>query len=280
VQPRRVLVTGAAGQLGRVLRERLPAHMAEHHAASGWRWRFSDLAEMAPLDPAEQAAGHEAVRCDLADAHGVRALLEGVDAVVHLGGCSVEAPWPTLIAANLVGAIHVYEAARAQGTERVVFASSNHAIGLYRRTQHIDHHALPRPDSRYGISKAFGEDLAWLYAHKHRVKSLCLRIGSCVEQPRNARMLATWLSHGDLLRLVAMGLVADYRYEIVYGVSANRDAWWDNRRAHELGYRPQDDASAWTAALAGVGGTSAIADAFQGGHFAADEFEGHPDDIA
>lgn len=269
----RVLLTGAAGALGRVLRERLPAQLAQQHPDILWQWRFSDLADMAALTAEEDDAGGELVRCDLADAPAVNRLLHGVDAVVHMGGFSVEGAWSTLLRANIVGTIHLYEAARTAGVERVVFASSNHAIGLYRRSQRIDHLASPRPDSRYGVTKAFGEDLAWLYAHKHRVKSLCLRIGSCVEQPRNARMLSTWLSYGDLLRLVTVGLVADYRYDIVYGVSANRGSWWDNRRAHELGYAPQDDASAWAAELQDVQGASALADQFQGGHFAAEEFD-------
>jgi uronate dehydrogenase len=273
MKTQRILLTGAAGALGRVLRERLPAQLAQQHPDTLWQWRFSDLAEMTPLTAEEDDAGCELVRCDLADAPAVNLLLRGVDAVIHMGGFSVEGPWDTLLSANVVGLINLYEAARVAGTERVVFASSNHAIGFYRRGQRIDHLSSPRPDSRYGLTKAFGEDLAWLYAHKHRVRSLCLRIGSCVEKPRNARMLSTWLSHGDLLRLVTVGLKADYRYDIVYGVSANRDSWWDNRRAHELGYAPQDDASAWTAELRGVTSASAVAEQFHGGNFAAEEFD-------
>jgi uronate dehydrogenase len=273
---KRVLVTGAAGALGQVLRGRLPAHLAAQAPAQGWRFRFSDLAEMAPATEAERLSGSEFMRCDLADAAAVFALLEGIDAVVHLGGRSTEGAWGDLVAANLVGAINLYEAARQQRTDRVLFASSNHAVGLYRRSDYIDHAAPARPDSRYGVTKAFGEDLAWLYAHKHRVKSLCLRIGSCVERPHNARMLSTWLSYGDLLRLVTMGLLADYRYDIVYGVSANRRAWWDNRRALELGFRPEDDAEAFAAELNEHVSPSEIAEAFQGGNFAAVEFEGDP----
>ncbi len=270
----RVLVTGAAGALGRVLRQRLPAHLAAQAPGTAWRFRFSDLSEMAPADEAERRAGSEFVRCNLMHADDVQQLLQGVDAVVHLGGRATEGRWDELIGPNLVGTINLYEAARVQRTDRVLFASSNHAVGLYRRDEPIDHHAPPRPDSRYGVSKAFGEDLAWLYAHKHRVRSLCLRIGSCTERPRNARMLATWLSHGDWLRLVAMGLVADYRYEIVYGVSANRRAWWDNRRAFELGYRPEDDAEAFAAELASQRADSELAERYQGGHFVADDFDG------
>ena len=276
---KRVLITGAAGTLGRVLRERLPAHLAAQAPGQEWRFRFSDLAEMAPATAAERRQGCDFMRCDLADAQAVHALLEDVHAVVHLGGRSTESGWNELIASNLVGVINLYEAARRRGSERVLLASSNHAIGLYRRSERLDHRSAARPDSRYGVCKAFGEDLAFLYAHKHRVSSLCMRIGSCVEQPHNARMLASWLSYGDLLRLVTMGLMADYRYEIVYGVSANRRAWWDNRRAQELGYRPEDDAEAYAAELQHAVSASAVAETFQGGHFAAEEFEGDIDAI-
>jgi uronate dehydrogenase len=278
---RRVLVTGAAGQLGQVLRHRLAQHLSAKHAALGsWRLRWSDRSEMTPLSPQEESEGHDLVRCDLTDAAAVNALLDGVDAVVHLGGQSVEADWDALLKANFLGLINLYEAARQRGTDRVLFASSNHAIGLYRREQCLDHTSSPRPDSRYGVSKAFGEDLAWLYAHKHRVRGFCMRIGSCTAEPRNARMLSTWLSHDDLLRLVATGLVADYRHEIVYGVSANRDSWWDNSRAYALGYSPKDDASAWDQALGGITSDNPITEAFQGGNFAAVEFEGDPHSVA
>jgi uronate dehydrogenase len=271
----RVVVTGAAGELGGVLRAHLAAHLGAEHARRGpWQMVFSDRAEMAPLLPHEAAAGHRLQRCDLTDAAAVQALLHGAHAVVHLGGFSVEGDWPTLLAANVQGVVNLYEAARRNGVDRVLFASSNHAIGLYRRGERLDETSQPRPDSRYGVTKAFGENLAYLYAHKHRVRSWCMRIGSCTPEPKNARALSTWLSHGDLLRLVATGLVADYRHEIVYGVSANRDSWWDNRRAMQLGYAPQDDAAAWADRLREKRSSDPIAEAFQGGHFAAAEHEG------
>jgi uronate dehydrogenase len=277
--PRRLLVTGAAGALGRVLRERLAAHLASTWGEGTWTLRWSDRAEMAPLSAPESAAGHELVRCDLADAAVVSDLLAGVHSVIHLGGFSVEGSWDVLASANLLGVIHLYEAARRHGCDRVLFASSNHAIGFYRRGTRIDHRSPPRPDSRYGVTKAFGEDLGWLFAHKHGVRSFNMRIGSCVEAPRNARMLSTWLSYGDFLRLLDVGLRADYRYEIVYGVSANAASWWDNRRAIELGYAPQDDASTWTETLRSRVSDQPVAELFHGGHFAADEFEGRVDEL-
>ncbi len=259
----RVLITGAAGSLGGVLRERLAGRFA--------LLRLSDRVAIADAGP-----GEEAVTCELADAAGVAALCEDMDAVVHLGGQPNEADWPTVHAANIAGAINLWEGARQHGVDRVLFASSNHAIGLYRRTQRLDHETPPRPDGRYGLSKAFGEDLAALYAYKFGVRAFCMRIGSCFPEPTNARMLSTWQSYGDFARLVRAGLRADYDFEIVYGVSRNTRGWWDNANAFRLGYDPQDDAEAFAAKVAQIGPSDALEGAFQGGGFASTEFVGDP----
>lgn len=259
----RVLVTGAAGQLGRTLREGLRGRYA--------LLRLSDVAETEPA-----GEGEEVVRCDLADAEAVAALCEGVDAVVHLGGHSREAPWETIWRSNMLGAIHLWEGAKRHAVDRVLFASSNHAIGLYRRHERLDHRTPPRPDGRYGLSKAFGEDLAALYAYKWGVRGFCMRIGTCFPEPMNERALHTWQSRGDFLRLVRTGLEADYLFEIVYGVSANPRAWWDNSRVEALGYAPQDDAEAYRDEVEGIVPEDPIDAAFQGGSFAADEFRGDP----
>jgi uronate dehydrogenase len=259
----RVLVTGAAGRLGLTLREGLRGEYA--------LLRLSDVAEMAPAGP-----GEEVVRCDLADAAGVAALCDGIDAVVHMGGCPHEADWPTIHGANILGAINLWEGAKAHGVDRVVFASSNHAIGLYRREERLDHTTAARPDSRYGLSKAFGEDLAALYAFKWGVRGFCMRIGTCFPEPTDARALQTWLSRPDFVRLVRTGLSADYLFEIVYGVSANTTTWWDNRRAFELGFAPEDNAEDFREKVEGLGPADAIAGAFQGAGFASADFAGDP----
>ncbi len=258
----RLLITGAAGALG--------SHARKHFQGRFRHLRLSDMNEMGPAAP-----GEEVVRCNLADPFAVEDLCANVDAILHLGGRATEADWPTVRAANIEGAINVWEAARRHRVDRVLFASSNHAIGLYPRTRSIDHDDRTRPDSRYGASKAFGESLAELYAAKHGIRGFVMRIGSCFPEPVDARMLTTWLSYGDFIRLVEVGLSADYLFEIVYGVSANtRAGWWDNSNAHRLGYRPQDDAEAFADRIAHIRFEQAAAELTHGGPYVSAEFEG------
>ncbi len=259
----RILLTGAAGNLGRVLRAQLRGRFA--------LVRVSDIGEMAPVE-----AGEEVVRCDLSDAEATQRLCTGIDAILHFGAQSTEAPWPAILAANIAGSINLWEAARLAGVERVLFASSNHVVGLYRRTEHFDHRVMPRPDGRYGVSKAFGEDLASLYAMKHGVKAFCMRIGSCFERPTNARMLSTWLSFADLDRLIRVGLTADYLFEIVYGQSRNTRVWWDNSNAYRLGYDPQDNAEAYAGEVEGKVSGNPLEEDFQGGGFVSPDFSADP----
>src|SRR4030095_7739116 len=140
------------------------------------------------------------------DRAAVAELLRDVEAVVHLGGVSTEAPFGPILAANIVGVFHLYEGARLHGARRVVFASSNHVIGFYRQDEVIDTRVPPRPDTYYGVSKAFGENLSRYYWERHGIEPVCLRIGSCFPKPTNRRMLSTWLSYDDLERLVVASL--------------------------------------------------------------------------
>jgi uronate dehydrogenase len=257
----RLLLTGAAGGLGKVLRRGL--------VGSAEIIRLSSRSEIGELAPHE-----EHVRADLADTDAVDRMLEGVDAVVHMGGQSTEAGWDVVIAANIVGCIHLYEAARKAGTKRIIFASSNHVIGMHPRDRRLDHTTAPRPDSRYGLSKAFGEDLACFYAYKHGISSLCIRIGSSFPEPKNRRMLSTWQSYDDLIQQIRVGLTADYLFEIVYGVSANSRGWWDNANAERLGYRPKDDSERFAAKVGEIGDGDPVSDALQGGAFAGREYVG------
>lgn len=229
----RILLTGAAGGLGRVLRERLP-----HYADV---LRVSDIAPIG-----EARANEEAVVCNLADASAVDALVRGVDVIVHLGGVSVERPFEEVLPANIQGAYHLYEAARRHGVHRIVFASSNHVTGFYRQDEVIDTLAPQRPDSYYGLSKAFGEQLAQFYFDRYGMETVCLRIGSSFPEPKDRRMLATWLGYDDLEQLVRRAMfVPNVKCTIVYGVSANRDVWWDNSHAAHLGYAPTQTSELW-----------------------------------
>jgi uronate dehydrogenase len=233
----RLLLTGAAGGLGRALRPRL--------APLARVLRVSDVTELEPAAPHE-----EVVRCDLADRAAVHELVRDVSAVVHLGAVSVEGPFEPILASNIVGVFHLYEAARVHGVRRIVFASSNHVIGFHLQGARIDSEAPLRPDGNYGVSKAFGESLSRFYFDRYGIETVCLRIGSCFPEPRDRRMLVTWLSYRDLAELVRCALAAPkVGHMIVYGASANRDSWWDNRTAASLGWKPVDSTEPFRAAL-------------------------------
>ncbi len=257
---RRLLLTGAAGALGTVLRDHLPA-LADV-------LRVSDLA---PLGAARNR--EEAVPCDLGDAAGMLDLTRDVDAVVHMGGVSGESRFADLHHANILGMYHLFEGCRKNGVARVVWASSNHAIGFYPRTRTIDATVPQRPDTAYGLTKAFGEDLAQYYRDKYGIEAVSLRIGSCFPKPVDRRMLATWLSYPDLVHLVERSLLAPaVGHTVVFGVSANQESFWDNRAASALGFRPGDNAEDYRAEIeastAPVGPDDPLV-RYQGGQFTA-----------
>jgi len=235
--PRTVLLTGAAGGVGSFLRASLPGY--------GYQLRLTDLV---PVPGAPQA-----LAVDLRDLAAVRAAVRGVDAIVHLGGLSLEDSFEHILDANIRGSYHLYEAARLEGVRRVVFASSSHTVGFVPRPEQPGPDPLPvevplRPDSYYGLSKCFGESLASLYADKYGVQTVSIRIGSCFERPRDTRMLSTWLSPADAARLVHAALSAPgVHHRVVYGISANTRGWWDLEPARALGYQPQDDSEAYAA---------------------------------
>lgn len=232
----RLLLTGAAGGLGRVLRPRLRPRCT--------LLRVSDIAAMDPPGP-----GEEVVEAPLQDRGAVRALLAGMDAVVHLGGISTEQPFDAILQANIVGTYNLYEAARQHGVRRIVFASSNHVTGFYRQDEVIDASMPVRPDGYYGISKAFGENLSRFYFDRYGIETVCLRIGSSFPEPKDRRMLATWLSYDDLERLVVASLAAPVAgHSIVYGMSDNTTTWWDNTPARHIGFRPRDSSESFRAA--------------------------------
>ncbi|OZI26887.1 NAD-dependent dehydratase [Bordetella genomosp. 9] len=221
-------MTGAAGGLGKVLRGRLKSYTDV--------LRLSDIADLGGAQP-----GEEIVIGNLADAGFVDGMVAGVDAIVHMGGVSVERPFDEILPANIQGVYNLYEAARKHGVKRVVFASSNHVIGFYRQGQVIDADVPVRPDGYYGISKAFGENLSRFYFDRYGIETVCLRIGSSFPEAKDRRMLVTWLSYDDLTHLIAQSLFTPHvGHTIVYGASANRDSWWDNSRAAHLGFQPKD----------------------------------------
>lgn len=258
-----ILITGAAGGIGTHLRREL---------AGRYALRLSDVRPLAP------GAGETFVPADLSDMDALLRATQGVDALLHLGGYSVEGPWQDILDANIVGAYNAFEAARRNGVPRVLFATSNHAVGFYRRDETIDHHVVPRPDSRYGVSKVFGEAIGSLYADKHGLQVTCLRIGNFGDVPLDKRRLSIWLHPDDLVQLCRIGLEhPDIRFEVLYGASLNDRTWWDNSRAYALGYRPKHRAEDHVAhALAEQAKLPAdpVGDFYQGGTFCSMEFSG------
>jgi uronate dehydrogenase len=224
----RLLLTGAAGGLGQALRPRLKANCSILRSAD--RVAFGLAGEQ-----------EELVLADLADASAVMAMMQGVDAVVHLGGVSTEAAFEPILQGNILGVYNLYEAARKQGVKRIVFASSNHVTGFYKQSETINASHAPRPDSLYGVSKAFGEDLSRFYYDRYGIESACVRIGSSFPEPKDRRMLATWLSFDDLHRLITACLTTPVLgHSIIFGMSNNAVTWWDNAQAKHIGYQALD----------------------------------------
>jgi uronate dehydrogenase len=236
--PRTILLTGAAGIVGTLMRGLLPSY--------GYELRLLDAV------PIEDEP--EAIVADLADREALREAVRGVDAVIHLAGISLEASFEAILSANIQGTYHLYEAVREEGVGRVVFASSNHAVG-YTRWPAPGDPPVPvdvphRPDTFYGLSKCFGEDLAQLYWDKHGIETVSVRIGSCFPEPTSVRMLSIWMSPADGARLFHAALTApDVGHSIVYGSSANTRQVWDLTSARALGYEPQDDSEVFAAKL-------------------------------
>jgi uronate dehydrogenase len=254
----RVLLTGAAGGLGKVLRPGLKPHA-----------KVLRVSDREVLGAAQ--AGEEVVHCELADKAGVERLVEGCDAIVHFGGISTEGRFEPILQANIVGVFNIYEAARHHGVKRVVFASSNHVVGFYRQTDVLDADVPMRPDGLYGVSKCFGESLSSFYHDRHGIETACLRIGSSFPEPRDRRMLSTYLSYADLVELVRACLYAPrVGHTVIYGVSDNKVTWWDNSKAGHIGFKARDSSEKFRSRVEAAGPALPASDPaaiYQGGAF-------------
>jgi uronate dehydrogenase len=231
-----LLLTGAAGALGQYLRP----HLAKRRSGL----RSSDI-----RDPGRALPNEEIMVGDLGDARFVDRMVAGASAVVHLGAVATEDAVDKIFHANIHGTYHVFDAMLRRGVKRIVFASSNHAIGYHRVSDRLDATVVQKPDTMYGVSKAFGEDLGSFFSDKFGLEVACLRIGSAFPEPTNPRMLSTWLSYADLLRLVEACLDAPkLKFAIVYGASNNKRTYWDNSKSG-IDFRPQDSADGYAAKL-------------------------------
>lgn len=254
-----VLMTGAAGGIGTLLRPLLPGLRV--------RMRLSD----ATMPEGGAAPGEDWALADLTDPAAVAGIVQGCDAILHFGGISTENRADLIHEVNVKGTYSLYEAARKAGVKRILFASSNHVIGFHPREARLDADSPIRPDSMYGVSKAYGEALAIYYWHKFGIESLLLRIGSCFPEPKDRRMMATWMSREDMLRLIeAMLFAPRLGCPVVYGVSRNPETWWDNSKSAYLGWVPQDSSAQFAAKFAEYEPEDPTDPAvvFQGGGFA------------
>jgi uronate dehydrogenase len=260
----KILITGAAGGIGTRLRTLLKGAYPSI--------RLSDIRKPDDLGPDE-----DFIAAELSDYVQVERIVAGVDGIVHLGGHSTEGPWPTILNSNIIGTYNIFEAAYRAGVKRVVFASSNHAVGFYPRAQKIGVDLTVRPDSRYGASKAFGEAIGALYADKHGLRVTCLRIGNFGDVPLDKRRLSIWIKPEDLVQLVRIGLEhPDIHFEIFYGASDNEASWWDNSSARRFGYKPQgkaEDFRAQAMAAQAKLPPDPVGDRYQGGPYCSDEYD-------
>ncbi|QJE01921.1 NAD(P)-dependent oxidoreductase [Massilia forsythiae] len=228
---KRILMTGAAGGLG----QRLRPHLGQFADIV----RLADIADLGPAGP-----GEETVRCDLAERDQVLAMCEGVDAILHFGGVSTEVEFAPIMQANILGMANLYEAVHKLGIRRVVFASSNHTMGMYKTTDTVDATMPPRADGYYGLSKVFGESLSRYYWDRFGIETVCIRIGYCFPEATNHRQLATWLSLDDLVQLLRRSLLTPrVGHTVTFGISDNDGKWWDARHSRFLGYAPKDSSA-------------------------------------
>jgi uronate dehydrogenase len=275
----RILLTGAAGKIGSWLRQSLRGAYPVV--------RVTDIEGLG-----EASSGEEVFHADLADLAAVERAMADCDAVVHMGAIGEEADWDPILNSNIIGTYNIFEAAYRSGVKRVVFASTLHVTGFYRCSQKIDPSVPLRPDSRYGVSKAFGENLGRMYADKHGLSCVCLRIGTFGPRPRGKRMLSTWIARDDMTQLVRGSLDApDIHFEILYGMSNNSRSWWNNPSAERIGYQPQHSADKWALDCMATSGMRDLAGnkepfmkagfhkLFQGSKLAYHEFDGNVDDI-
>jgi uronate dehydrogenase len=250
-----VLLTGASGTIGRLLSVRL--------AALGWTLRLTDVVPLPiPLPP-----NASFTIADLEDQQAVNDLAEGCGLILHFGGISTEQSFETVLGPNFRGSFHIYEAARSRKA-RVVFPSSVHAVGLYERTQILDQDCLLRPDGYYGLSKAYGEMLARLYFDKHAVESVLIRIGSVLPEVPDERILSTWISHDDFVRLIERCAAAErVDCSVIWGQSNNSRGFWRHDARDKIGWTPLDSSDDQAERVRGEVTDNPVVERYQGGKF-------------
>jgi nucleoside-diphosphate-sugar epimerase len=237
-----ILITGAKGTIGSMLRQSL--------RKEGRHLKLLDIASQSPIDKGEDA---ELLVGSFLDRDVLAQAVEGADAIIHLGGLSSAGyQWHEYLGINIDGTHAILEAARLNGVPRMIYASSNHAVGFVRASEYdtVPDYLYPKPDTLYGVSKAASEGLCSLYWDRYGIHSICLRIGSYRERPTDQRALLTWLSPGDCTRLIEASLqVPNPGFRVVWGISANTRRVVSLKEGRAIGYEPQDDAEIYSSEL-------------------------------
>ncbi len=272
---KKILITGGSGLCGTVLFDGL--------SKFGYEIKSCDISKR--LSPAARSLNikinKKIIKIDLRNISQVLKATKGIDAVIHFGGIARHKPaedeYKNIINHNIIGTYNIFEASRVNKVKRIIFASSAHVIGYHDRRNKLNERSLFRPDSHYGVSKCFGETLASFYADKFNIKSMNIRIGSVLPKPTDKRFLSTWISYRDLVQLVNVGLKNKKLHcSTVYGVSKNKQSWWDNKNAYKLGYKPLDNAEKFiNTKLTFNESKDKIALKFHGGVFTSDCFNGN-----
>jgi len=254
----KVALSGASGNMGRILRVELQKRGVDLRSAGG-------RTALKPMHP-----GEDVMHGDLRDPAVVDRLLDGVDVLINLAGTSVERPLPEIIENNLVGLHQIYEGARRKKVRRVIFASSNHAFGMHSVNSKLKLDAQFRPDGFYGLSKVWGEAMARMYWDKHGIEGISIRIGTAMGRPpENFRKLSTCFGNDELTQLMMRCIEApDIGYMAVWACSNNTRMYWDNTGAEKLGFRPTQNAEDFAPEiLKQPNPLDPIAQQFQGGQF-------------
>ena len=260
---KKILVTGASGHLGGMLFNSL--------SAIGYKNLIGT-----DLKKKNIKKNQKFILGNLKNFKTIVKMTKGIHAIVHFGAIPIEDTQQNILHNNIIGTYNLFEAARVNKVKKIIFASSNHAIGFHRRTTRLNQFSNQRPDSHYGLSKAFGEELSRFYADKFNIKSLCIRIGSCLRVPEDRRHISTWISYSDLTQLVNIGIKHKaIHHEVVYGASKNKRSWWNNSRAYKFGYKPKDSADKFDFRLLSKNEhRDKMALLFQGGVFTSANFKG------
>ena len=228
---KKILLTGAGGRLASQLRAPL-SNLCDQLLSTDLKEDIGDLFK-----------NEKFVRSDLSNYNEICDLVQGSTIICHFGAIVDEVPFEQLLGPNIIGSYNIWESAKNYNVKRVIYASSIHAVGMYSKTETLLPSKAHNPDSFYGLSKCFSEDLAKMYFEKNGIESVCLRIASCIPFPTSARSLSTWLSYEDLILLVTRCIDTPYiGFSVIYGVSNNNRKNINNIESSHIGFYPKDNA--------------------------------------